>query len=109
MIEREFIEARIQYWKDLRNRFLKHYQELDGVVDEVMLSKVGEIVATAEQRITELRKQLPPPMSQRQLRAIEEIPEVWEEVTRKKVEESLAPKQRKSLGRAIIDLLGTEF
>lgn len=74
MTEEEFIESRIQYWKDLRNRFLKHYQELDGVVDEVMLSKVGEIVATAEQRITELRKQLPPPMSQRQLRAIEEIP-----------------------------------
>lgn len=85
MIEREFIEARIQYWKDLRNRFLKHYQELDGVVDEETLSKVGEIIATAEQRITELRKQLPPPMSQRQLRALEEIPKAWAEVTGKKV------------------------
>lgn len=87
MTEEEFIESRIQYWKDLRNRFLKHYQELDGVVDEETLSKVGEIIATAEQRITELRKQLPPPMSQRQLRAIEEIPEVWAEVTGNKLKE----------------------
>lgn len=60
MTEREFIEACINYWKDLRNRFLKHYQELDGVVDEEMLSKVGDIISTTEQRITELRKQLPP-------------------------------------------------
>lgn len=60
MTEREFIEACINYWKDLRNRFLKHYQELDGVVDEEMLSKVGDIISTTEQRITELREQLPP-------------------------------------------------
>lgn len=60
MTEREFIEACINYWKDLRNRFLKHYQELDGVVDEEMLSKVGDIISTTEQRIIDLRKQLPP-------------------------------------------------
>lgn len=85
MTEIEFIEARIEYWKDLRNRFLKIYQELDEVVDEEALRKVGDIITTAEQRIIELRKQLPPPMSQRQLRAIEEIPKAWAEVTGKKI------------------------
>lgn len=60
MTEIEFIEARIKYWKDLRNRFLKLYQELDEVVDEEALSKVGDIISTTEQRITELCKQLPP-------------------------------------------------
>ena len=70
MTEEEFIESRIQYWKDLRNRFIKHYQELDGVVDEETLSKVGDIITTAEQR---------------QLRALGEIPKVWAEVTGKQV------------------------
>lgn len=91
MTEEEFIESRIQYWRDLRNRFTKHYQKMDGVADEVTLSKVGDIISTAEGRITELRKQLPPPMSQRQLRALEDIPKAWAEVTGKKDVREVAP------------------
>lgn len=104
MTEEEFIESRIQYWKDLRNRFIKHYQELDGVVDEETLSKVGDIITTAEQRIIELRKQLPPPMSQRQLRALEEIPKAWAEVTGKKAaDKTLQEYADIAAGRIFID------
>lgn len=104
MTEEEFIESRIQYWKDLRNRFIKHYQELDGVVDEETLSKVGDIITTAEQRIIELRKQLTPPMSQRQLRALEEIPKAWAEVTGKKAaDKTLKEYADIAAGRIFID------
>lgn len=104
MTEEEFIESRIQYWRDLRSRFIKHYQELDGVVDEETLSKVGDIISIAEQRITELREQLPPPMSQRQLRALEEIPEVWAEVTgNKPKEEALATLSAEKTLREYVD------
>lgn len=101
MTEEEFIESRIQYWKDLRNRFIKHYQELDGVVDEETLSKVGDIITTAEQRIIELRKQLPPPMSQRQLRALEEIPKAWAEVTGKKIGGTVVVKKNPIMKRIL--------
>lgn len=106
---RVVIEATIGRLKEIRQAYIDHYLSFEGQVSEERLNNILDGIHQLEERIIELREQLPPQMSQRQLRAIEEIPEVWEEVTSKKVEESLAPKQRKSLGRAIIDQLGTEF
>lgn len=79
------IEAHLDSLKELRKAYLSHYRFLEGNASEEYLSSILEDVHQLEVEIMEVRKQLPPPMSQRQLRAIEEIPVVWAEVTGNKV------------------------
>lgn len=79
------IEAHLDSLKELRKAYLSHYRFLEGNASEEYLSSILEDVHQLEVEIMEVRKQLPPPMSQRQLRAIEEIPKVWAEVTDNKV------------------------
>lgn len=87
MIEerREAVEQEIEKLKKYRQLRVDYYLKWNGIMPEGFLQLVQDDIRWAEERITELREQLPPPMSQRQQRAIEEIPEVWSEVTGKKV------------------------
>ena len=84
------IEAHLDSLKELRRAYLSHYRFMEGNASEEYLSSILEDVHQLEEEIMEVRKQLPTPMSQRQLRAIEEIPEVWAEVTGKKVGKEVA-------------------
>lgn len=79
------IEAHLDSLKELRKAYLSHYRFLEGNASEEYLSSILEDVHQLEVEIMEVRKQLPPPMSQRQLRALEEIPKAWAEVTGKKI------------------------
>lgn len=79
------IEVHLDSLKELRRAYLSHYRFMEGNASEEYLSSILDDVHQLEEEIMEVRKQLPPPMSQRQLRAIEDIPEVWAEVTGKKV------------------------
>lgn len=87
MIEerRAEIEQNIEKLKEYRQLRVDYYLKWDGIMPEGFLQLVQDDIHWAEERITELRKQLPLPMSQRQLRALEEIPKVWAEVTGKTV------------------------
>lgn len=87
MIEerRAEIERSIEKLKEYRQLRVDYYLKWDGIMPEGFLQMVQDDIHWAEERITELREQLPPLMSQRQLRAIEEIPEVLAEVTGKKI------------------------
>lgn len=87
MIEerRAEIEQNIEKLKEYRQLRVDYYFKWDGIMPEGFLQLVQDDIHWAEERITELRKQLPPPMSQRQLRALEEIPKAWAEVTGKTV------------------------
>ena len=76
------IEARIDSLKELRRAYLSHYRFLEGKASEEYLSSILADVHQLEAEIMEVKKQLPPLMSQRQLRAIEEIPKVWADVVR---------------------------
>lgn len=89
MIEehREAVERSIEKLKEYRQLRVDYYLKWDGIMPEGFLQMVQDDIHWAEERITELREQLPPPMSQRQLKAIEEIPEVWAEVTGNKLKE----------------------
>lgn len=82
MIEehREAVEQEIEKLKEYRQLRVDYYLKWDGIMPEGFLQMVQDDIHWAEERITELRKQLPPPMSQRQLRAIKEIPKAWAEV-----------------------------
>lgn len=93
MIEerREEIERSIEKLKEYRKLRVDYYLKWDGIMPEGFLQLVQDDIHWAEERITELRKQLPPPMSQRQLRALEEIPKAWAEVTGKKVIREVTP------------------
>lgn len=82
---REEIEAHLDSLKELRKAYLSHYRFMERNASEEYLSSILEDVHQLEEETIELRKQLPPPMSQRQLRALEEIPKAWAEVTNKKV------------------------
>lgn len=82
---REEIEAHLDSLKELRKAYLSHYRFMERNASEEYLSSILEDVHQLEEEIMEIRKQLPPPMSQRQLRALEEIPKAWAEVTGKKI------------------------
>lgn len=84
---RVVIEANIGRLKEIRKAYIEHYLSFDGLVSEERLANILDSIHQIEERITELRKQLPPPMSQRQLRALEEIPKAWAEVTGNKPKE----------------------
>lgn len=79
------IEAHLDSLKELRKAYLSHYRFLEGNAPEEYLSSILDDVHQLEEEIMEVKKQLHPPMSQRQRRAIEELPKVWAEVTGKKV------------------------
>lgn len=79
------IEAHLDSLKELRKAYLSHYRFLEGNASEEYLSSILDDVHQLEEEIMEVRGQLHPPMSQRQRRAIEELPKVWAEVTGKKV------------------------
>lgn len=79
------IEAHLDSLKELRKAYLSHYRFLEGNASEEYLSSILDDVHQLEVEIMEVKQQLPPPMSQRQLRALEEIPKVWSEVTGKKI------------------------
>lgn len=79
------IEAHLDSLKELRKAYLSHYRFMEGNASEEYLSSILDDVHQLEVEIMEVRKQLPPQMSQRQLRAIEEIPKAWAEVTGKKI------------------------
>lgn len=89
MIEehREAVEQEIEKLKEYRQLRVDYYLKWDGIMPEGFLQMVQDDIEWAEERIMELRKQLPPPMSHRQRKAIEEIPEVWAEVIGKKPKE----------------------
>ena len=120
---REEIERSIERFKSYRKCRVDFYMKWDGVIpDDQLLPEIKKDIEWAEEQIMKLREQLPPPMSQRQLRAIEEIPKVWAEVTSKKVgnplKEMFEVEQQsynkflitpKKAGRAILDLLDTKF
>lgn len=80
------IEAHLDSLRELRKAYLSHYRFLEGNAPEEYLSSILDDARQLEVEIMEVRKQLPPPMSQRQLRAIEDIPEVWAEVTGKTID-----------------------
>lgn len=82
MIEerREAVERSIEKLKEYRQLRVDYYLKWDGIMPEGFLQMVQDDIHWAEERITELREQLPPPMSQRQLKALEEIPKAWAEV-----------------------------
>lgn len=82
---REEIEAHLDSLKELRKAYLSHYRFMERNASEEYLSSILEDVHQLEEEIMEVRKQLPSPMSQRQLRALEDIPKVWAEVTGKKI------------------------
>lgn len=96
------IEAHIDSLKELRRAYLSHYRFLEGRASEEYLSSILADVHQLEEEIMEAKKHLPPPMSQRQLRAIEEIPKAWAEVNGKKTVRKVAPpnKARKLLEEA---------
>lgn len=109
---REEIEAHLDSLKELRKAYLSHYRFMERNASEEYLSSILEDVHQLEEEIMEVRKQLPSPMSQRQLRALEDIPKVWAEVTGKKArEEALCKAADKTLqeyadiaaGRIFID------
>ena len=87
MIEerRESIEQEIESLQYDREVLRALFHKVDGVVSGKTLSDIIFDIHLMENRIERLRKQLPPLMSQRQLRALEEIPKVWAEVTGKKI------------------------
>lgn len=87
MIEerRAEIERSIENLRYDREVLRELYHQVDGIVSDKALSDIIFGIHLTELRIETLRKQLPPPMSQRQLRALEEIPKAWAEVTDKKV------------------------
>lgn len=82
---REDIERQIENLRYDREVLRELYHQVDGIVPEENLSDIVFEIHLTEMKIETLRKQLPPPMSQRQLRAIEEIPKAWAEVTGKKI------------------------
>ena len=95
MIEerREEIEQEIENLRYNREVLRELYHKVDGIVSDKALTDILLDIQLLEYRIERLRKQLPPPMSQRQLRAIEEIPKVWAEVTSKKFEDKYHTKE----------------
>lgn len=105
---RVVIEATIGRLKEIRQAYIDHYLSFEGQVSEERLNNILDGIHQLEERIIELREQLPSPMSQRQLRAIEEIPEVWAEVTSKKptkeaIEKALQEYADIAAGRIFID------
>jgi hypothetical protein len=98
---REEIEAHLDSLRELRKAYLSHYRFMERNASEEYLSSILEDVHQLEEEIMEIRKQLPPPMSQRQLRALEEIPEVWAEVTGKKVGGTVVVKKNPILKRIL--------
>lgn len=74
------IERSIEKLKEYRQLRVDYYLKWDGIMPEGFLQLVQDDIHWADERITELRKQLPPPMSQRQLKALEDIPKAWAEV-----------------------------
>lgn len=106
MIEerREAVEQEIEKLKEYRQLRVDYYLKWDGIMPEGFLQMVQDDIHWAEEQITELRKQLPPPMSQRQLRALEEIPRVWAEVTGKGVgDEALWERMDKAREEALCE------
>lgn len=103
MIEerRAAIEAHIESIKELRQIYLEDYVRFEGLVPEEDLRAIKEGIFQMEERITELREQLPPLMSQRQLRALEEIPKAWSEVTGKKVGGTVVVKKNPIMKRIL--------
>lgn len=100
MIEerREAVEQEIENLRYDREVLRALFHKVDGVVSDKTLSDIIFDIHLMGNRIERLRKQLPPPMSQRQLRAIEDIPEVWAEVTgNKPKEEALCEAADKTL------------
>lgn len=82
---REDIERQIENLRYDREVLRELYHQVDGIVPEENLSDIVFEIHLTEMKIETLRKQLPPPMSQRQLRALEEIPKAWSEVTCKNI------------------------
>lgn len=100
------IEAHLDSLKELRKAYLSHYRFLEGNASEEYLSSILDDVHQLEVEIMEVKQQLPPPMSQRQLRALEEIPKVWAEVTGKKVgDEDLWDRMEKAHEEALNEAL----
>lgn len=87
---REEIERSIDNLRYDREVLRELYHQVDGIVPEKNLSDIIFEIHLTELKIETLRKQLPPPMSQRQLRALEEIPKAWAEVTGKTVGKEFA-------------------
>ena len=101
---REEIEAHLDSLKELRKAYLSHYRFMERNASEEYLSSILEDVHQLEEEIMEVSKQLPPPMSQRQLRALEEIPKAWAEVTGKKAaDKTLQEYADIAAGRIFID------
>ncbi|WAX12651.1 hypothetical protein EC99P1_00059 [Enterococcus phage EC99P1] len=88
---REEIERSIENLRYDREVLRELYHQVDGIVPEENLSDIVFEIHLTEMKIETLRKKLPPPMSQRQLRALEEIPKAWAEVTGKKDVREVAP------------------
>lgn len=101
---REDIERQIENLRYDREVLRELYHQVDGIVPEENLSDIVFEIHLTEMKIETLRKQLPSPMSQRQLRAIEEIPKAWAEVTGKKAaDKTLQEYADIAAGRIFID------